>query len=620
MPPRSRASSASGASGAIAVAAALFVLHGCKCSGDRPYTPFRIAENSSSPSASTPPSSSAAPAANGFPRQATPAPADANRFALDGVPIEVAPDRVIDRALVADFDADGTKDAVAWTRAKIENADTATTEELVFFGGKTPAGRVVARTPPFVPSGPGCKHTVTLAETGLHTVTLDVIVHCEAALVPRSPTRGLFVIAPAAERPTVLALRFADAAPSESFDVAVDSGDRDADGQDDVRVTVTLRADPADTEASANLVWFDRAAGSSRDRSEPAHSLATIGSAESLRAAGKGASAKVPGRVTNARRLAATLCVEGGTARVFDSEGSPLPCNDLGPAMQSLLEAEVRSFVVRRDPLSAAAALGRDGWYADPLPPKARANLEKDVASVTDRHTAVEQPLEPAPRAKSGFPRFSPLAFEPDGALLVQTADGVSRVRFPDGHAENATDSVEPWPLTVAGDTAPRWTGIAFPCDRSEVVLLESNATGVPLPSVPTHLLAPRPGPCRHGGHIPAPDLALVDWSGAHQIGLIGGGLFGTANVAELASVSPRGSPQSPDGKSFVVPWAKGLLVVTGTKTATWSTAITPLTDCVVANGAGTVACVHADHAFAFTPSAEQKPEKPEKPKKSRKK
>ena len=243
---------------------------------------------------------------------------------------------------------------------------------------------------------------------------------------------------------------------------------------------------------------------------------------------------------------------------MFDSDGSPLPCNDLGPAMQSLLEAEVRSFVVRRDPLSAAAALGRDGWYADPLPPKARANLEKDIASVTDRRTAVEQPLEPAPRAKSGFPRFSPLAFEPDGALLVQTSDGVSRVRFPDGHAENTTDSVEPWPLTVAGDTAPRWTGVAFPCDCSEVVLLESNATGVPLPSVPTHLLAPRPGPCRHGGHIPTPDLALVDWSGAHQIGLIGGGLFGTANVAELASTSPRGLPPIPRWKILRRPVGKG--------------------------------------------------------------
>jgi hypothetical protein len=603
VPRRSRASDGSGASVALVT---LLLLSGCKCGGDRPYTPFRIGETSATESASAlpPPPSASGAISDGFPREAALAPKDTSRFTVDGVPIEVAPDRVIERALAADFDGDDAKDAVAWTYAKIETAETASTGELVFFGGKTPAGRVVSSMPPFVPSGPGCKHAVTLAQTGPKTVTLDVAAHCEAALVPRSPTRGLSVIAPAAPRPTVLALRFADPAPSEALTVAVDSRDRDEDGRDDVRVTVTLRTDPADAEASADLVWLDRAAGPSRDASEPAHSLGAIGSIESVRASGKTTSTKVPGRVANARRLAATLCAEGGTPRIFDADGAPFACSDLASAMQSLLGAEVRAHVARHDPLSAAAALGRDGWYGAPTPPKARAALEKDVASVTDRRTATEQAIDAIPRARSGFPRFSPLAFEPDGALLVQTAEGVSRIRFPEGHREDASEGVDPWPLTVAGTSEPRWTGIAFPCDRSEIVLLESDTAGTPLPSVPTRLLAPRPGPCRRGGVVPTPELVLVEWVSGRMVGLIGGGLFGTPSVAELAPVPPRGSPRSPDGKSFVVPWSKGLMITTGTKTATWSVTTTPLTDCVVANGGSAVACVHADRAIAFTPGA----------------
>ncbi|HEX7669444.1 MAG TPA: hypothetical protein VF395_07675, partial [Polyangiaceae bacterium] len=198
----------------------------------------------------------------------------------------------------------------------------------------------------------------------------------------------------------------------------------------------------------------------------------------------------------------------------------------------------------------------------------------------------------------------SPLAFDPDGTLLVQTVEGVSRIRFPEGRVEDASESVDPWPLTAPGMTEPRWTGVAFPCDRSELVLLESDAAGTPLPSVPTQILAPRPGPCRRGGVNPAPELVLVEWAANHRVGLIGGGLFGTASTLELAPVPPRGSPRSPDGKSMVVAWSSGLMITTGAKTATWAASITPLNDCVVANGGGAVACVHAERAIAFTPTA----------------
>src|SRR5262245_51866941 len=144
----------------------------CKCNEEHPYTPFRIPDAlpSAAPSAAFPvPSASAAVG----PTEAQLAPKDVSAWVVDEVSVTIAPERVIDRALAADFDGDGSKDAIAWTRARAEPPESHATGELVFFGGKTPAGRVVAKTPAFVPSGPGCVHTVRLAKTGDKTATLD---------------------------------------------------------------------------------------------------------------------------------------------------------------------------------------------------------------------------------------------------------------------------------------------------------------------------------------------------------------------------------------------------------------------------------------------------------------
>lgn len=588
----------------LAAATAWLAAVGCKCAEDKPYTPFHIDAVPSASAAFGPaPSASAAPASP-FPRDATSAPKDVSDWTLDGVAIGVDKARVIERAIAADFDGDGAKDAVAWTRARSEPPESATTGELVYFGSKTPAGRVVGKIAPFVPSGPGCQHTVALSQTGDRTVTLDIGAHCQAALLPRSPTRALSIIAPAeTERAAVLSLRIADAAPGESFTLAVDSKDRDGDGRDDVRITTSLKSEQDDLEAAADLVWLDRAAGASRDAAEPAHSLGTIASLETVRAPGRTTSQKVPGKVANARRLYATLCAEGGTPRVFDVDGAPLPCSDVGSAMNDLTVAEVRAAIARHDVLAAAASLGRDGWYHGALGPKTRASLEKDFYAAAPKRAVTERSLDVTPRAKAGLPRYSPLAFEPDGSLLAETLEGVVRVRFPEGRAEDASEGVDAWPLTVGTGSDARWTGLAFPCDRSEALLLVSDANGTPLPSRPTRLLAPRPGPCRHGATPQTPSLVPLEWTSDRAIGLIGAGLFGANDLTELAKAPPKGAPRSPDGKQLVAATALGLVVTTATKGEAWSaTAPLALSDCVVANGAALVACLRGDRAVTFTP------------------
>src|SRR5262249_25266052 len=154
---------------------------------------------------------------------------------------------------------------------------------------------------------------------------------CDAALVPRSPTRGIVVLSPSGERATVLELRIADAAPGEALSIAVDSTDRDGDGRDDVRVSSTLGPEGPDAiDATADLVWLDRTAGPARDSSEPAHSLAALASLSAVRASGKNTSRQVPARVASARRLYGTLCAESGTPRIFDADGAPFSCASVG--------------------------------------------------------------------------------------------------------------------------------------------------------------------------------------------------------------------------------------------------------------------------------------------------
>lgn len=597
------------------LAASAACLPSCKCQNDRPYTPFRIdpppSVTASATGGAAPPVLSAAPG-DALPRLATAAPKDASRFEVDGVPVATEPERVIELALAADFDGDGTKDAIAWTRARADPPDTESSGELSFFGGTSPAGRVIGKMYPFVPSGPGCKHTVVLAQTGPRTVLLDVSATCESALVPRSPVRGVSILAPAADRPEIVTLRLASAAPGEALKVSADSSDRDGDGRDDVRFVFTLGTEGTD-EVSADLVWLDRAAGRARDASEPAKSLGTFGTGEAAKPPSKTPSAKLPGRVANARRLYATLCAESGTARVFDADGEALPCTDAGPKLNGLLDAEVRAAVTRKDLLGAVAALGRDGFYHAKLSEKARAALEKLVLAATTSRAATERAVAATPRARSGLPRYSPLTYDADGSLLVQTEGGIVRVRA--GQAEDASEAADPWPLTVGGSAEPRWMGIAFPCDRSEILLVLSDPAGTPLPSRPTSLVAPRPGACRARGPVPAPDVAPLEWSATRQAGWVGGGLFGASGVAELSAPAQRGTPRSSDGKTVVLPWSKGLLVVAGGKAETWTVPAWPaLTDCVIANGGAAAACVRGDRATTFEP--EPLPAKPAKAKK----
>jgi hypothetical protein len=374
----------------------------------------------------------------------------------------------------------------------------------------------------------------------------------------------------------------------------VDSVDRDGDERDDVRVEVTLLAEKTVREATAQLIWLDRAAGPARIPNEPTQSLTDIGSVEAVRAGGKNTAQQVRERVDNARRLYAALCAEGGTPRVFDQEGAPLPCAGLDRAFEAYATAELEAALVRADFVAAFGVLARDGWYYAPLSSKVRSKLEAQVLSKVTVRKADGKTLGPLPRVRSGIPRWSPLWFEDDGSLLVQTVASIERVSADGETAASADEEVDPWPSTVADPEGSRLWGVSLPCDRSEVLLLRVASNGSPQPPIPTDLLAPRRGACGRGAG-PTADLPVpVEWTEQQKSVLVAGSLFG----AGAASGAPHpGSPRSPDGKRLILPTALGLLVTGGDRPELFQLegGVSGLSDCVVANGARAAACIGKD-------------------------
>jgi hypothetical protein len=585
------------------------------CGSDKPYTPFGVA--SALPSASAEPPAVATLDPNAPP----PAPSSSSGFAarkaelVPGAPRAwqggglslISPEaRGFAQVLPADFDGDQKPDAIAWL-VPDKTAKNAPPGELWYFPNGAP-GRKLSALPGFVPSSPDCPLTVTLAQTGPHSATLDALATCQATLIARSPTRALVVVSPNVERPVLLTLRSAAAAPNETLNFSVDSSDQDQEGRDDVRVTVSAGVLGSSEAASADLAWLDRAAGASRAASEPTASLLRTSLRIAARAHTKHGG-HGPDRVGNAIRLMSSLCAEGGVARVFDEEGTPFHCGDLTHVVDALVGSDVESALTQGDALEAFAALGRDGWYFTKLSAAERKTLERDVLRSVTRFDASEavavrvQPLVPR------LPHYSPLWFEADGGLLIRTDAGVSRMS-----ADRATEAplsaeggAPSWPLELLGGSGVRVTGTSHACDRSELLINVSDAEHTVLPPLTTRLLAARPASC--AGHGTGPNVAIVPlaFDGSALDALFAGSHLDTNGTAKPPEGLPTlGTPRSLDGHWLVNATPLGILL-TGDRRELWQTdklqahaSAGKLTDCVVANDARAVACIDAGRAIIF--------------------
>jgi len=589
-----------------------WALAGCdSCSSNKPYTPFGVA--SSLPRVEPPASSLAEP---------TPAPAGSTGFAVrkaelvpdsaeswqgSDLKLSAPPGRRFAQVLPTDFDGDQKPEALAWLvpGPKEKNAPPG---ELWYFPNDAPA-RSISALPGFVPSSPDCALTTTLTQTGSHSATLDVTANCNTPLIARAPSRALLVVSPNVEHPVLLTLRAASAAVDETLNLSVDSSDQDHDGRDDVRLSVSLSHLGSSEPAVADLVWLDRAAGASRSASEPGASLMRLAGKIALQARGKRGGAAGE-RVGTVLRLLSSLCSEGGVPRVFDEDGVPLRCGNLGPLVDSLMMSDAVASLASGDVQSAFAVLRRDGWYFGKLSSTQRKAMERELLRAVTKFEASPplvvraQPLVPAQ------PHYSPLWFESDAELLIQGAAGVTRLAS-DRSAEAAVSAdggAPSWPLELVGNNGLRVLGAVHACDRSELLFNEGDAAHALLPPLTTRLLAARPASCAGHGTGPLVTITPLSFDDNGLDALVAGARVTVAPPGKKppGGLPELGTPRSPDGRFLVTPSALGLLLI-GDRKELWQTAklsehadAARFSDCVVANDARAVACIDAGRAIVF--------------------
>ncbi len=584
----------------IVTAIASWLAGGCKCdANEKPYTPFgQAGTNAAEPGSSgadVAPTSTAPEAAPFTPRKSTSLSPPAGAIEVSGTAVR-APEGWLIQTYLSFEPAQAPKSVVAWLVPEPSNTDK-------------PVGALwqldekdstqLHPLPAFVPSGPECKQEVTLTQTGVNSLALDVAGQCSTTGIPRAPTRSLIVLAMESSPRKLVELRLASAAPGETLDIQVDSRDRDGDGHDDAAVTFTVSKADSDKPSAAPLIWLDRASGAARDPSEPTKSFTDIGSIEKVRAGGANTAKKVPERIDNARRLFAYLCERSGTYRVTDADGRAIDCGKLGQAFTWYVEAEVTAWLKQKQWAQAVSALDRANWYGGPPRSKAMDGLKeavrKALPAVPTRRSRVSlTPREPGPQ-----PRLSPLSFDGDGSLLVQTVGGISRVR--DGEVSDASEEVDPWTLVAFNEAGKFVTGLSFPCDETRVAVSSRSPTGMFEQALETDLLPPRPGACAGQQRFAEPTLRVVAWLGDNLHAFVGPLEYGRPEKP----VAPRGSPLSPDARSSVSVTSLGLLVNAGGRSALWTLGSgRTVSECVVANGATQVACIEGSEISLFSPHA----------------
>lgn len=566
---------------------------------DRPYTPFRIASQTPSSSGDVAPDSgpadapadAAAPLRAPARRVAPPA----ERITMDGRALDAPAGRLIAQVMVHDFSGNGTRDALLWTVPR----DEGPVGQLV----RTTSdgrGRVLYTTPGWLPSGPECHHDASLVVAGSRSLTLDVRATCKVGLLPGAPTRVLAVLAPSEDRPLRMALRIADLPGESGLTLEVDGRDRDGDQVDDIwlRVGQSWRS----TKTQAALVWLARAQGAARDTSEPARSLGVLASAALSRARRAATAQAALSEVAAIRVLASSLCGEGGRPRVTLEDGSAITCSPTLLADRLLL-AELHAFLVQKDVQAAFGAYDRRGWYlASPTPAqdKAAQKLLLDRVKTVKPERKVLSARVDAPRPHE---TLSPLAFDEQGTLWVQSASGFARIGEDGAAAPSDLDSHAPWPRTLALASGTL-TGVAYACERPEVLLTWERADGR-VDTVPLDVLAPRPGGCAPGSSFAPPSWSPLGLRDGTAEVLLGTTPAGARTSMAEAAMRPQlaGAARSPSGRWLVSVSSLGLLVVGLDRAELWTgDAVNPsgLGSCTVDDAAGRIACVRGKAVELF--------------------
>lgn len=545
------------------------------------------------------------------------APLGATRWEFEDRVLQATDGLVFELALAGDFDDDPARDVIAWLSvdpAAKPTPDRATPPASLWFYPGQGEPRKLLDTPGFLPTGPGCKLTAKLNRSGPGSVTLETRASCDPPQLGNMPNRALSVVAPAREEPHLLTLRIADKpgqgdeastapAPNEQLNFSISTADRDEDGRDDIDLsvelgnTLSLGATSEPSETSVQFVWLDRKVGLSRDTEFPSKNFHDIGSIEVVRSTGKNTSQATIARIDTVRRLVAALCAEAKVPVLRDQDNNPLPCNLSQQTLAFFAKAELQATLTRGRWGDALTSLLRAEWYGGGL---SKANKDELMAilqkSLPEKKVGSIALSRTRPSGPSSIPRYSPLGFDNLG-LLIQTADGVTRLDLDTLDETDVSEEVDRWPLVVISPQGERLLGMAYPCDRPVLTLLTSDASGAVGAPIETRLLSPRPGLCGSTrANFEELPLRPVGWSKAGLSVFLAGSEVG----APAPSRPVRGSARSANGEHAAVATSLGVLVLHQSGAELWRSEEAPsknLSECVIDNPGTHVACLDRGRA-----------------------
>jgi hypothetical protein len=597
----------------LTAGAALSLVSGCQgCHDGKPYTPYHLGDGGPAASASgsaAPDTTSTAPVDAGAfsPLAGRPAEGSGAAWTLGDASIAAPVGRKFSTGLEVDVDRDGKPDLLAWSKS----AD-GLRGELVFAAASAPAQARTVFALPGELAPAGCTAKVTLSLVGPRSAVVDFRPACPAVSRDRAIRYVAIARWPDAGdgRGPVpelgLELRVAQ---TDALDVVVTTLDKDGDGRPDIVATFTTRAPPKplpSTTASASLVFFDRAAGLSRDPGEPETAFKAALAELVSEARRPRSAAKVAGAALALRRLADGLCEESGGGALVSTSAGPVRCGDEKIGVGTTV-AELEAAVNSNDPVAAAAALARVEALGASGPRK------KDVDRLVSK--ALPSVIVPPPKVLAATPSartpqgFGPIGFLANGDLLVRTDAGVVRA-----DATSLAESADPpraWSTELAAPTVDpiaRLTRVEQRC--SEPTLLAHVAVKADGGDKDVELALPIPTPARCTA---AASLPVFPLGAAHGGALVSVGLdvveialsaTPTARAPESLVAEPLtdeqlGAARAPDGLALALPTPHGVLVVSfegksqKAKASVWSSSeIDRPSFCVPANGAKRIACV----------------------------
>ena len=595
---------------ALAIILASTACDGCR--RDHPFTPFVVtsATTAASVQVSRPPPASSSEV---FPAVGEKLSQNSRQFSLGARQADAPESMTIDSVLRADWNDDGKIDGLSLLRASPGQARAV--GAIYLYDGAGDA-RKLLDLPGWIPSSQDCSWESRLMRVGKHTATVDLNVHCNTPMPPRTPTRFLTVVSPTRSEPQVIAWRLAESAPGETYKATVSVADRDGDNTEDVCLTLELGLTSGKDSVRSEFTWLDRAAGVSR---EPGHFAASLGSVLATLEKKATSRKSAPEAIFGAGlvwRLLSSSCAESSTARIFGNDGSPIGCESLDSIVQRLTAIKAHAALVQNDVLSAAFALSESqGAFGTSLPVPERSRIVKSIRKASTSRESIEvtsTDVRPVPTRTS--PHYSPLQFQSNGTLLAMTHRGVLRIQS-DGREASPNDdagTLSSWPLTVSSNDGRSWENLVPSCDRSEITLMSKGQAGNLLAPELTNLLAPRPGLCAGATSLNWHLSPIRFDEGKPPLALLEGACL-TSDVTnpclkpiQLGKPQP-GSPVSPDGHWLVAATEMGLFIIGGTKPELWeSTALgkpATLSDCVIANGGERIACLRASRVWLFAKS-----------------